>query len=71
MQQATGAAAITVLKLMTDTNVPRQSDSGLLSAFSIKRSMAVQFEDIDARVSQLERAAKERKDSLPPGNQGS
>ncbi len=38
LQQATGAAGITILKLMTDTNVPPAVDSELRSAFLITRS---------------------------------
>lgn len=57
MQQATGAAAITVLKLMTDQNVPpavRLRAAECVFDHAIK---GVELDDIEARLSELERAA--------------
>jgi hypothetical protein len=51
MQQATGAAAITVLKLMTDPNVP--------AAVKLRAAECVfALEDIETRLTELERNAK-------------
>jgi hypothetical protein len=59
MQQTTGPAAVTVLKLMTDANVPpavRLRAAESVFDLAIK---GVELEDIGARVSELERAAEE------------
>jgi hypothetical protein len=58
MQQATGAAGVTILKLMTDQNVPaavrlRAAECVFGMAFKGKET-----EDIEARVAELERAAE-------------
>ena len=58
LQQATGAASVTILKLMTDPNVPgaiRLRAAGYVLDYAIK---GVEDEDIDARLSELERAAE-------------
>jgi transposase-like protein len=60
MQQATGAAAITVLKLMTDTNVPAAVRLRAAECVFDQAIKGVEREDIEARVSELERAAEER-----------
>jgi transposase-like protein len=59
MQQATGAAAITVLKLMTDTNVPAAVRLRAAECVFDQAIKGLEFEDIEARVSELERAAEE------------
>jgi transposase-like protein len=59
MQQATGAAGVTILKLMTDPNVHvavRLRAAECVFDHSIK---GIELEDIEARVSELERAADE------------
>ena len=58
MQQATGAATVTILKLMTDPNVPaavRLRAAECVFGHAIK---GIELEDIEARVSELERAAE-------------
>ena len=58
IQQATGAAGVTILKLMTDPNVPA---AVRLRAAECDFSMAVkgiETEDIEARVAELEQAAE-------------
>jgi hypothetical protein len=59
LQQASSAAATTLLRIMADPNSPpscrlRAADSVLSHA-----SKAIEIEDIDARVTELERAAEE------------
>jgi hypothetical protein len=61
LQQATGAAAITMLKLMADPNVTaavRLRAAECVFAHAIK---GVELEDIEARLAELERAADETK----------
>jgi hypothetical protein len=58
LQQATSAAAATLLKIMVDPNAPascriRAADSVLDHA-----AKAIEIEDIESRVSELERAAE-------------
>ena len=58
LQQATSAAAATLLKIMVDPNAPascriRAADSVLGHA-----AKAIEIEDIEARVTELERAAE-------------
>jgi hypothetical protein len=58
LQQAAGAAVSTLLKVMVDANTPaatrvRASDSVLAHA-----AKAIEIEDIEARVAELERAAE-------------
>ena len=61
LQQATGAAAITTLKLMTDPNVPaavRLRAAECVFAHAIR---GIELEDIEARLAQLERSADDSK----------
>lgn len=58
LQQAASAAATTLLKIMVDPNAPascrlRAADSVLFHA-----AKAIEIEDIEARVTELERAAE-------------
>jgi hypothetical protein len=56
--QATGAATITVLKLMTDPNAPaavRLRAAECVFAHAIK---GIELEDIETRLTELERAAE-------------
>ena len=58
IQQATGAAGVTILKLMTDPNVPaavRLRAAECVFAMAVK---GIETEDIETRVAQLERAAE-------------
>jgi hypothetical protein len=59
LQQATGAAGVTILKLMTDPSVPpgvrlRSAESVFDYAFK-----GIEVEDLDMRVAQLEQTVKE------------
>jgi hypothetical protein len=61
LQQATGAAVATLLRVMTDRDAPassriRAADMALQGAFR-----GMEIEDIDARVAELERAAETSK----------
>jgi transposase-like protein len=63
LQQATGAAGVTILKLMTDQSVPaavRLSAAECVFDLAVK---GIENEDIEVRVSELERAALEAKQS--------
>ena len=58
MQQATGAAGVTILKLMTDPNVPaavRLRAAECVFGMAVK---GIELEDIETRLSELERAAE-------------
>ena len=57
MQQATGAAASVVLKLMTDPNVPAAVKLRAAECVFDRAIKGVELEDIEARVAELERAA--------------
>lgn len=61
LQQATGAASITILKLMTDPNVPaavRLRAAECVFDYSIK---GIDQEDTDVRLTELEQAAEANK----------
>ena len=57
LQQATGAAGITILKLMTDPNVPASVKLRAAEAVFGLALKAIEIEDIEARVATLEQAA--------------
>ena len=61
LQQATGAAATIVLKLMTDPNVPAAVKLRAAECVFDRAFKGVELEDIEARVSELERAAEASK----------
>jgi hypothetical protein len=61
LQQATGAAAATILKLMTDPNVPASVRLRAAEAAFGLAAKGIEFEDIDARVSELERGLQASK----------
>ena len=61
MQQATGAAASVVLKLMTDPNVPAAVKLRAAECVFDRAFKGVESEDIEARLSELERAAEAQK----------
>ena len=61
MQQATGAAATTVLKLMTDPNISAAVKLRAAECVFDRAFKGVELEDIEARVSDLERAAEASK----------
>src|SRR5580765_724891 len=62
MQQATGAAAITVLKLMTDPNVPAAVKLRAAECVFAHAIKGIELEDIETRLTELERAAGATKD---------
>ena len=57
MQQATGAAAITVLKLMTDASAPPAVRLRAAECVFDQAIKGIELEDIEARVAALEQAA--------------
>jgi transposase-like protein len=57
LQQATGAAASVVLKLMTDPNVPAAVKLRAAECVFDRSFKGVELEDIEARLFELERAA--------------
>jgi hypothetical protein len=61
LQQASGAAVSTILKIMLDQNAP--VSSRLRAAVSVvdHAAKAIEIEEIEARVSELERAAEAAK----------
>ena len=62
MQQATGAATITVLKLMTDLNVPAAVKFRAAECVFAHAIKGIELEDIETRLTELERAAATTKD---------
>jgi transposase-like protein len=64
LQQGTAAAATTLLKTMIDANTPASVKVRAAEAIFNHAAKAIEIEDIEARVSELERAAEASK----PGN---
>jgi hypothetical protein len=62
MQQATGAATITVLKLMTDPNVPAAVKLRAAECVFAHAIKGIELEDIETRLTELERAAEAAND---------
>ena len=58
LQQATGAAAATFLKLMVDQNVPAACRIRAAECVMNYSTKAIEIEDIEARLSELEKAAE-------------
>jgi len=63
MQQATGAATSTVLKLMADPNMPAAIRLRAAECVFDRSIRGLELEDIEARVAELERAAEFEKAS--------
>jgi hypothetical protein len=61
LQQASSAAAATFLKLMVDPNAPATVRLRAADLVFTHGSKAIEIEDIEARVSDLERAAEGQK----------
>jgi hypothetical protein len=59
LQQASGAAVSTLLKLMVDANVPASTRARCADSVLSHTAKAIELDDIEARVSQLERATDE------------
>jgi hypothetical protein len=58
LQQATGAASLTILKLMTDPNVPAAVKLRAAESVIDHAIKAVELEDIETRLAALEEAAQ-------------
>jgi hypothetical protein len=61
LQQTTGAAVTTLQKLMVDSNTPAAIKGQVARAVLALAIKGVEVEDIEARVTELERAASEAK----------
>jgi transposase-like protein len=61
MQQATGAAGAVVLRLMTDANVPAAVRLRAAECVFDRAIKGIELEDIEARLSELERTAEASK----------
>ena len=57
LQQATSAAAATLLKVMVDPNTPASTRVRAADSVLDHAAKAIEIEDIEARVTELERAA--------------
>jgi len=63
LQQGTSAAAATLIKLLVDPNTPASVRARVADSIFAHASKAIEIEDIEARVSELERAAETAKPS--------
>jgi hypothetical protein len=63
LQQASGAAVSTILKIMLDKDAPVASRLRAAESVVDKAAKAIEIEEIEARVSELERAAEASKPS--------
>ena len=63
LQQGTSAAATTLIKLLLDPNTPASVRARVADSIFAHASKAIEIEDIEARVSELERAAETAKPS--------
>ena len=61
LQQASGAAVATLLKIMVDVNAPHSTRVRAADCVLDRAGKAIEIEDIEARVSELERAAEASK----------
>jgi transposase-like protein len=61
LQQASGAAVTTLLKLMIDPATPPSTKARAADSVLNHSAKAIELEDIEARVSELERAAEASK----------
>ena len=62
LQQATGAAASTLLKIMVDPGTPASVRVRAAESVFAHSAKSIEIEDIEARVSELERAGAQRND---------
>jgi hypothetical protein len=60
LQQGASAAATTMLKLMIDTNTPASVRVRAAECVMNHATKAIEIEDVEARVSELERAANQK-----------
>jgi transposase-like protein len=68
LQQASSAAVSTVLKIMVDANSPASTRLRAADIVMDRTAKAIEIEDIEARVSELERAAEASKPGHTRGN---
>jgi hypothetical protein len=61
LQQAAGAAVSSVLKIMVDPHTPASTKLRAADLVLSHGAKAIELEDVEARVSELERAAEEAK----------
>jgi hypothetical protein len=61
LQQASGVAVSTVLKIMLDQHAPASTKLRAADMVLTHGAKAIEIEDVEARVSELERAAEESK----------
>jgi hypothetical protein len=61
LQQASGAAVSSVLKIMVDQHTPASTKLRAADLVLTHGAKAIEIEDIEARVAELERAAEESK----------
>ena len=63
LQQASGAAVSTILKMMLDKDTPAPSRLRAAESVVDHAAKAIEIEEIEARVTELERAAEASKQS--------
>jgi transposase-like protein len=63
LQQASGAAVSTLLKVMVDVNTPHSTRVRAADSVLDHAAKAIEIEDIEVRVTELERAAESAKSS--------
>ena len=68
MHQASSAAVTTVLKIMVDPSAPASTRLRAADILLDRTAKAIEIEDIEARVSELERAAEASKPGHTRGN---
>jgi hypothetical protein len=61
LQQASGAAVSTLLKIMVDTNAPASTRVRAADSVLDHAAKSIEIEDIEVRVAELERAAEASK----------
>ena len=61
LQQASGAAVTTLLKVMVDSNTPASTKVRAADSVLNHTAKAIELEDIEARLSELERASEASK----------
>jgi len=62
LQQATGAAVSTLLKVMVDPNTPASTKVRAADSVLDHSAKAIEIEDLDVRLTELERATQATKD---------
>jgi transposase-like protein len=61
LQQASGAAVSTLLKIMVDTSTPASTRARCADSVLSQTAKAIELDDIESRLSELERASEESK----------